>query len=75
MGAGQAMDNRYSCDLLEPQQVYDTVKRKMWKNVTMVLEGSQKSKRLPREVALAISKERVMKAMELRGRFPSKRRG
>ena len=75
MGAGQAMDNRYSCDLLEPQQVYDTVKRKMWKNVTMVLEGSQKSKRLPREVALAISKERVMKAMELRGRFPKKRKG
>jgi glutamate dehydrogenase (NAD(P)+) len=70
MGAGKAMDNRYSCDLLEPKEVYETVKKKMWKNVTMVMEESQKSKRLPREVALAISKERVMKAMELRGRIP-----
>jgi glutamate dehydrogenase (NAD(P)+) len=73
MGAGKAMDNRYSCDILEPQEVYDTVKRKMWKNVGMVLEESKRSKRLPREVALAISQERVRKAMELRGRFPKKR--
>jgi glutamate dehydrogenase (NAD(P)+) len=73
MGAGKAMDNRYSCDLLEPKEVYETVKKKMWKNVTMVMEESQKSKRLPREVALAISKERVMKAMELRGRIPKNR--
>jgi glutamate dehydrogenase (NAD(P)+) len=75
MGTGPAMDNRYSCDVLEPRDVFDTVKRKMWRNVTMVLEGAKKSRRLPREVALAISKERVMKAMELRGRFPKKRRG
>jgi len=75
MGAGKAMDNRYSCDILEPQEVYDTVKRKMWKNVAMVLEESKKSRRLPREVALSISKERVLKAMELRGRFPKKRKG
>jgi len=73
MGAGKAMDNRYSCDILDPQDVYDTVKRKMWKNVTMVTEESKKTKRLPREVAEAISKERVRKAMELRGRLPKKR--
>jgi glutamate dehydrogenase (NAD(P)+) len=74
MGAGKAMDNRYSCDLLEPKDVYETVKRKMWKNVTMVMEESRSSKRLPREVALAISQERVRKAMELRGRIPRKKR-
>ncbi len=73
MGAGKAMDNRYSCDILDPQEVYDTVKRKMWKNVTMVMEESKKTKQLPREVAEAISKERVRKAMELRGRLPKKR--
>ncbi len=73
MGAGKAMDNRYSCDILEPQEVYATVKRKMWKNVGMVLEESKRSKRLTREVALTISQERVRKAMELRGRFPKKR--
>ena len=43
MGAGKAMDNRYSCDILDPQEVYDTVKRKMWKNVAMVLEESKRS--------------------------------
>ncbi len=75
MGAGKAMDNRYSCDILEPKEVYDTVKRKMWKNVTTVLEGCRRGKRLPREVALAISQERVRKAMELRGRLPRKGRG
>jgi glutamate dehydrogenase (NAD(P)+) len=75
MGAGKAMDNRYSCDILEPQEVYDTVKRKMWKNVAMVLDDSKKFRRFPREVALAISKERVRKAMELRGRIPKKKRG
>ena len=73
MGAGKAMDNRYSCDILEPKEVYDTVNKKMLKNVGMVLEESKRSKRLPREVALAISQERVRKAMELRGRFPKKR--
>ena len=70
MGAGKAMDNRYSCDILEPQAVYDVVKKKMWRNVTMVLEEATSLKRLPREVALAISRERVRKAMELRGRLP-----
>ncbi len=73
MGAGKAMDNRFSCDVLDPKDVYETVKRKMRKNVAMVLDESKKNKRLPREVALAISKERVMKAMDLRGRFPKKR--
>jgi hypothetical protein len=27
--------NLYSCDIPEPQEVYDTVKRKMWKNGRM----------------------------------------
>ncbi len=55
------MDNRYCCDLLAPAEVYDTVRKKMWKNVTMVLEEAKKRKRLPREAALAISQERVRK--------------
>jgi glutamate dehydrogenase (NAD(P)+) len=75
MGAGKAMDNRYSCDILEPQEVYDTVKRKMWKNVAMVLDESKKRKLLPREVALSISQERVRKAMQLRGRLPKTKKG
>jgi glutamate dehydrogenase (NAD(P)+) len=75
MGTGKAMGNRYSCDILQPQEVYTIVKRKMWKNVAMVLQESKKTKRLPREVALSISKERVLKAMQLRGRFPKKEKG
>jgi len=49
------------------------VKKKMWKNVSMVLEESATAKRLPRETALSIAKERVRKAMELRGRLPKKK--
>jgi glutamate dehydrogenase (NAD(P)+) len=71
ISTGKAMDNRYSCDILETQEVYATVRRKMWKNVGMVLDESKSSKRLPRVVALAISQERVKKAMELRGRIPT----
>jgi glutamate dehydrogenase (NAD(P)+) len=73
MGTGMAMDNRYSCNGIEPQAVYDVVKKKMWKNVSMVLEESKASKRMPRETSLAIAKERVRKAMELRGRIPQKK--
>jgi len=75
INTGKAMDNRYSCDILETQEVYASVRRKMWKNVGMVLDESKSSKRLPRVVALAISQERVRKAMELRGRIPSKKKG
>jgi glutamate dehydrogenase (NAD(P)+) len=74
MGTGRAMDNRYSCNVLEPREVFDTVKQKMWKNVNRVLTEAQKSKRPPREVALAIARERVWKAMELRGRIPGPKR-
>ena len=71
MSTGKAMDNRYSCNVLEPQEVFDTVRRKMWKNVEMVLSEAGRRKRLPREVALSIARERVWKAMELRGRIPA----
>jgi glutamate dehydrogenase (NAD(P)+) len=74
MGTGKAMDNRYSCNALDPREVFGAVKGKMWKNVAMVLDEAQKSKRLPREVALAVAKERVRKAMELRGRIPGPQR-
>ena len=75
ISTGPAMDNRYSCDVVEPAEVFAVVKRKMWKNVAMVLDESKRAKRLPREVAEAISKERVRKAMELRGRLPKGKRG
>lgn len=73
MGTGKAMDNRFSCDILDAEEVYDTVKGKMWKNVGVVLGDSKKFRRMPREIALDISKERVQKAMELRGRIPKRR--
>jgi glutamate dehydrogenase (NAD(P)+) len=73
MATGKAMDNRYSCEILNSRDAFDSVQQKMWKNVTTVLEEAKKRKRLPREIALAISQERVRKAMELRGRLPRKR--
>lgn len=73
MATGKAMDNRYSCEILDPQEVYESVKQKMWKNMTRVLKEAKKRRCLPREIALAVSQERVRKAMELRGRVPKKR--
>jgi len=63
-----------SCIFPEYGEVYDLVKQEITNNVAIVLQGSKKFKRLPREVALAMAKERVRKAMGLRGRLPKRRK-
>lgn len=72
IAAGPAMDHRYSCNALEPAELFAAVKRKMWKNVAAVLEQSRTTGQVPRDVALSIARERVRKAMELRGRLPGR---
>lgn len=70
IGTGFAMQQRYSCTGLDPAEVYETIKSKMEKNVTLVLNEAHSRNRSPREVALDIAKERVLKAMKLKGRLP-----
>jgi glutamate dehydrogenase (NAD(P)+) len=52
------------------EEMESIVQPKMRNNVTMVLDEVRESKRLPREVALAIAKNRVLRAMKLKGRIP-----
>ena len=70
IAAGMSMFYRYSCDRLDPELVYSTIKSKMRNNVSLVLEGAAKTNKKPLEVAWDIAKGRVRKAMELKKRIP-----
>jgi len=66
VAAGKSMFYRYSCDRLDPDEVYASVKSKVRDNLTLVLNEAKLRNRLPIDVALDIAKERVRRAMELR---------
>lgn len=70
VAAGLSMFYRYSCDRLDPELVYSTIRSKMKKNVSIVLDEATKTKQQPLVVALDIAKSRVRKAMELKRRIP-----
>ena len=70
VAAGLSMFYRYSCDRLDPELVYTTIRSKMKNNVSVVLDEATKTKQQPLVVALDIAKSRVRKAMELKRRIP-----
>ena len=70
VAAGLSMFYRYSCDRLDPEVVFATIRKKMRANTTVVLEEAKKTNRLPLDAALDIAKSRVRKAMELKKRIP-----
>jgi len=70
IAAGMSMFYRYSCDRLDPELVYSTIRSKMRNNVSLVLEGAAKTNKKPLDVAWDIAKGRVRKAMELKKRIP-----
>ncbi len=72
MGTGKSMFYRYSCEKLDPAEVYTSIKSKMKSNVATVLSEVKGTNKLPIDVALDIAKERVRKAMELRRRIPKR---
>ncbi|MFH0711391.1 MAG: Glu/Leu/Phe/Val dehydrogenase, partial [Candidatus Aenigmatarchaeota archaeon] len=49
-----------------PQDMFRTVEQKITENTKNILERADKEKLKPREAALKIAKERVLKAMEKR---------
>lgn len=53
-----------------PKRMFELVERKITAATATVLKESMKAKRNPREVALEIAKEKVTKAMKLRGQTP-----
>lgn len=70
VAAGVAMDARYSAFRPDPGSVLQLISAKLRENTRVVLDKAAQDGVTTHEAALAISKERVRKAMELKGRLP-----
>ena len=71
VAAGVAMDARYSAFRPEAAGVLQLISTKLRENTRVVLHKAEEEGSTTHEAALAISKERVRKAMELKGRLPA----
>jgi len=67
IAAGVGMDARHSCMKPDPQQVYCLIETKIAENVSLTLDQAQAKNIRPKEAAEEIAKERVIRAMQLRG--------
>jgi len=56
-----------------PEQMFDIVRNKITTNTKVVLQRRRDEKKYTRAIALQIAQERVRAAMEVRGRWPSKK--
>jgi len=72
IGGGIAMDMRHSVNRIDKDDVYRAIEKKMSANAKLVLEESRRLGALPRNIVLNMAKERVLKAMEQRGRISSR---
>lgn len=70
VGAGVAMDARYSAFRPDPAGIFELISQKLRINTQVVLENARSANVTTHTAALAIAQERVRKAMELRGRLP-----
>lgn len=75
VGAGVAMDERYSAFRPDADTIFKLISTKLRDNTKVVLEQAANDGVTTHEAALAISHERVRKAMELKGRLPGQQRG
>ncbi len=73
VGAGVAMDSRYSAFRPDAAAIFELISSKLRDNTRVVLEQADRDGVTSHAAALAISHERVRKAMELKGRLPAKR--
>jgi glutamate dehydrogenase (NAD(P)+) len=71
VAAAFAMDGRYSGFRLEPQSIFATVSARLRPNTLTVLEESRRQNVTTHEAARRISQERVMAAMDAKGRLPA----
>ncbi|MBO9524170.1 MAG: Glu/Leu/Phe/Val dehydrogenase [Nocardioidaceae bacterium] len=72
VAAALSMDARHSPFPVEPAQVFTMVSAKMRANAVAVLEHAEASGTLPHEAARHLARERVHRAMELRGQVRTK---
>ena len=71
VGAGVAMDSRYSAFRPDADSIFDLISRKLRENTRVVLTQAAHDGSTTHEAALSISQDRVRKAMELKGRLPA----
>ncbi len=74
VGAGVAMDSRYSAFRPDPAAIFNLISSKLRDNTRVVLDKAARDGVTSHTAALAIAQERVRKAMELKGRLPGQRR-
>ena len=70
VGAGVAMDARYSAFRPDADAIYRLISEKMRANARTVAEAARADNVTTHEAATAIAQERVRAAMELKGRLP-----
>jgi glutamate dehydrogenase (NAD(P)+) len=70
IGAGVAMDTRYSSMAADPADIFRLISDKLRANTAQVLEESKSAGEKSHDTALRLAQERVSAAMELKGRRP-----
>lgn len=70
VGAGVAMDTRYSSMPPDPNDIFKLISDKLRTNTVIVLEEARSRGEKSHDTALRLAQERVGKAMELKGRRP-----
>lgn len=68
VGAGVAMDTRYSSMPPNPEDIFNLISDKLRKNTVLVLEEARAHDEKAHDTALRLAQERVGAAMELKGR-------
>jgi glutamate dehydrogenase (NAD(P)+) len=68
VGAGVAMDTRYSSMPPNPQDIFDLISDKLRTNTALVLQQAKARDEKTHQTALRLAQERVGAAMELKGR-------
>jgi glutamate dehydrogenase (NAD(P)+) len=70
VGAGVAMDTRYSSMPPDPEDIFKLISDKLRANVALVIKEAQAAGEKTHDTALRLAQERVATAMELKGRRP-----
>jgi len=67
-----AMDARYSAFRPDPAAIFELISDKLRTNTTVVLEKAASDGLNSHAVALKLAQERVLAAMDLKGRLPKR---
>ena len=71
VAAAYSMDTRYSAFTLDPEDIFTMISTKLRANAVAVLVAAQRDGVTTHEAAFKLAQERVLTAMQLRGRIPA----